>query len=146
MGRRSFPGFALEAFAVEPVDQVRALADIHGQPFVFAHAPSELHFEIPAGRHRLEALFGLLPEAHAAPDRSDGVTFRAALGTASPRRTIAERFLDPLRDASHAGVHGLVADFDLDEPDVLVLSTEPGPQGNTAWDWATWRKVHVVPR
>jgi hypothetical protein len=121
------------------------LNTVGNQKVFAAHPVTELVFDPPPGARRLQAGYGLQPEAYAEPNKAtDGVQFEIVLrqpdGTS---RILAQNLLDPVARAEDRGIKT----FDLQLPAGLageiILRTGPGPAKNFSYDWAFWSAVSI---
>jgi hypothetical protein len=171
LSRRTYPGVALNVEAARPeepglIDHPAAdvaLATFHpapagaramhgfvrgesdGQPSLMAHPVSELRFEPPADARRIEAGFGLYPQAYA-PDAAsitDGVTFEIfELRPGGVRRILHRRTLDPVANETDRGPQTIALDAGPFEGP-LVFRTTAGPAGRYNNDWAYWSRIEI---
>jgi hypothetical protein len=121
-----------------------ALHTIEGRTVFNAHAPTDLVFGIPAGAAQIFADYGVLPDAYAGKNETDGMEFRVEI--VSPdgaRTTIASVYLDPLRRAEDRGTRQMKVPLPAGTTGELWLRTLPGPAGNISCDWAYWAKIEI---
>jgi hypothetical protein len=79
--------------------------------------------------------FGFEPVAYE-PGRSNGADFILELVSHQNTRVVYQRLLDPARQPSDRGLQTVrVPLLPFTPGTTLVLRTEPGPHGDTAWDW-----------
>ncbi len=114
---------------------------------VFQHAPSRrLSFKtvIDPARPVLEGVASIKTGAQ---DKSAGVEFLLEIKSADKIEPLFSTFLNPKDVARDRG--GRPFHIDLNSyagRDVeLLLSTDPGPSGNNAYDWAGWAALRFVP-
>lgn len=131
-----FPGFARLPVQVEAA--ICGAFDHAGRRIFMLNAPGSLVFRLEGRERRLEFSGGLLPGAYTEGGQSDGVTY--AVDVAEPGRAprrVFSRHLAPALQESDRGSVAMVVDLPALPPGTeLRLSTEPGPAGNGAWDWA----------
>ncbi|SDS25350.1 4-amino-4-deoxy-L-arabinose transferase [Opitutus sp. GAS368] len=114
---------------------------VDGRAEYFAHAPSRLVYQVPAGVTKLRGGFGLRPGAYAAtnPAPTDGAEFiirwRPAGGS---EQTLLRRLLRPREAAADRPVQSFRVDLPGGAGGELLLLIEPGPAGNPASDWTFW--------
>lgn len=113
--------------------------DPTGQPIVFAHAPSTLSLEAPAGARRLKVRFGIFEDAWRGRGRSTGVEFRVSTGSGDAARTLWSRVLDPFGVAADRGEQE--ATIELPSPVDGPLRFETLPGVDPGWDWSYWAGV-----
>jgi len=113
---------------------------VDGRAEYFAHAPSELVYDVPAGATHLRGGFGVRPAAYAPDNRgpTDGAEFivrwRAAGGG---EEVLFRRLLNPRQEAGDRGIQSLRVALP-GGPGRLALQITPGPTGNPASDWTFW--------
>jgi hypothetical protein len=114
---------------------------------VLTHAPSQFRLALPAGSRLFEFGFGYNLEVFKQPGNySDGIVFKVRLESPAGMHDLWEHALDPrVRPGDRELQAGTVA-LAPPVPAQLLLVIEPGPTGNTAWDWAQWRDLRVTPR
>ncbi len=131
-------GFGMGTFGVGPGQSPMG---------VFQHAPSSrISYKtiIDPKRSMFEGVAVIKPEAH---DKSDGVGFLLEVRTGGHTETLFSTLLNP-KDipADRAG-----RQFQVDLTPYagkhveLLFSTDPGPSGSNAYDWAGWTRLHFVP-
>lgn len=121
------------------------------QAVLMAHAPGEIHFQLPAGHYQLTGQFGILAEAYQKPSQHpmDGVNFNVVVksetGTQQvTEKTIFERHLSPKQRPEDRGIQSFsVSTLTLEEPAQLVLFTNPGRNNNSFRDWSFWRAIKI---
>jgi hypothetical protein len=132
-----------------PPDEILSMfqpcrASANGRSTLLVQAPSQMRFALRPGAHRLEAEYGILPDACAA-GRSDGVRFAAVLhAPGSAEVALWDELLDPRADERCRSTQELRLDFRCDAPADLILRTGIGPHGDGSYDWAYWASVHIV--
>jgi hypothetical protein len=138
---------ALEAVLYEPApDRIEAahppyVVNVHGLEGFLVQAPSRLEFDLPAGDHRLTALYGLHPQAN---ERSDGAVFSVEVEHGGGRiETLARRTLDPRQQLGDRGPKRFEFAFTSEEPCTLVLAASAGAAGSNAGDWTWWNRIRV---
>lgn len=128
-----------------PPFKARSLHGIGVYPtFIIAHAPSELHFAVPAGASRLQAGFAMDPRSYSKETQTDGVEVEIYEQEAGGlRRRLYHRLLRPATEAGDRGPQKVEL-TGLNVPDgVLVLRVSPGPTGNAAYDWFYWTSITI---
>jgi hypothetical protein len=113
--------------------------DPAGQPIVFAHAPSTLALEAPAGASRIKVRFGIFEDAWKGKGRSTGVEFRVSTGSGQTARTLWSRVLDPRGVPADRGEQE--ATIELPSPVDGPLRFETLPGIDPGWDWSYWAGV-----
>lgn len=117
-----------------------------GRPSLFMHAPAEMVFSIPEGRHEFSATFGIRSDALTSPgcEPADGVTFWVGRKDGTE---IYSRHVDPFSKRADRGaqrVQGIA--FSVDTPTTVALRVMPGkPGANTACDWGYVRDLQITP-
>lgn len=120
--------------------------DLDGQRVIFAHAPSELYFQPPAGATRVNALVGLAASAYAKPppEASDGVHVELVeLQAGGLRRSLWRRELAPATRPSDRGPQEISFESAVPFTGQLVFIVGPGPTGNYAYDQAYWARIEI---
>jgi 4-amino-4-deoxy-L-arabinose transferase-like glycosyltransferase len=122
-----------------PYGASAALED--GRMIYFAHAPSRLLYELPAGACVLRGGMGFRPGAFAADNHgpTDGAEFRVDLLTAAGERVnLHRRLFQPVQNPADR----IIVPFHIDLPPGtqrrIELVIDPGPGGNAASDWTFW--------
>lgn len=120
------------------------VAEIGGQPGISANAPSELHFNAPAGATRIEATVGIVDGAYTAEGKTDGidVVIFELLPTGG-RRILYQRFLNPAAHAEDRGLQTITLDGISPITGAVVFGLYPGPADNISFDWGYWRKIKI---
>lgn len=137
----------------QPLTPVRAQAP-HGAAFammdgraeVFAHAPSRLTYQIPAGIVTARGGFGLRAGAYAAenPAPSDGAEFIILWrGADDAEHVLFRRLLQPRQNPGDRGVQSFQVALP-GGPGGLEFRIEPGPTGNPASDWTFWSDLMLA--
>ena len=114
--------------------------DVAGRQVLVVHAPSELVYEVDAGRYAVRARYGLLP---AAADCSDGVRFSVTSIQDGVKKVQMRRILDPRTNESDRGVHELDLVVTAAGPAQIVLRTRP--RSDASCDHAWWDALEVLP-
>ncbi|MEO6874087.1 MAG: glycosyltransferase family 39 protein [Opitutaceae bacterium] len=120
------------------------VAQLKGETTIFANAPSELHFHVPPGASRIEAIVGLNDGAYTAPNFTDGVDvviFEHLPG--GGRRVLYQRYLDPVKHAEDRGPQSISLQNIGPVPGPLIFAIYPGPADNLACDWGYWRHIRI---
>ncbi len=108
---------------------------------LLAHAPHELSLDHDASPRKMTVSFGMDPGSYEKPNEGDGVTFAiAAIDANGARVQVYQRHLDPGRVPGDRGAQAATVEIPAGARRVL-FSTQPGPRGNTAWDWSYWSAV-----
>ena len=111
---------------------------------MLAHAPTRIAFDLPAGRGRITAQFGILEVAYTGEGVTDGVTFRAVLRVAGEaERELFQRHLEPRSTPGDRGFQSLDLTLQDHAAGELVLEALPGPAGDTRWDFSFWTDVAI---
>jgi hypothetical protein len=109
---------------------------------LFMHAPAEIGFDLPPGRHRIVGTLGILEEARTAPGciGADGVVFEIALDPPGPQLAgdaFFRRILNPFADVNENMQGAIDVEAIEIEPGTRVLvRTRPGAAGHAACDWS----------
>ncbi len=120
------------------------VAEIAGHPGISANAPSELHFNAPAGATRIEASVGIVEGAYTGPSRTDGidvVIFELLPG--GGRRILYQHYLNPATNPSDRGLQTITLEAIGPVSGVLVFGLYPGPADNISFDWSYWGKIKI---
>lgn len=139
MQREFFPTQLHSQTAVNVVKQDREYA-------LLVHAPSLIRFDLPAGRYRLSAEYGLVATAYQGEKpRSDGADFYLLLDREdAERQFLFHRLLNPQQNPEDRGkqfLHDLT--FTLPQAGQLLLHTQVGPHQHNLKDWTYWRNVRL---
>ncbi len=100
-------------------------------------SPGQLSWDLKGDERSVSFGYGLLPAAYLG-GRTDGVEFSATLQRPGlPPLELFRRLLDPIARPGDRGHHPIEIVLPNLKPDShLVITTDPGPHKNTAWDWA----------
>jgi hypothetical protein len=114
------------------------------RPAMLAEAPTRIAFDLPAGRGRIAAQFGIDEVAYTGDGATDGVTFRAVLIVAGEaERELFRRHLDPKNTPGDRGFQSLDLTLQDHPACELVLEALPGPAGDNRWDFSFWTDVAI---
>jgi hypothetical protein len=125
-----------------------ALMELDHRNVLLAHPDSRLIFALPAGRHRLTADYGILPEAYknvTLPEVApEGVNFSILLlKTGGAREVVFNRLLNPRDLAAHRGPQRLELSVQINPGDDLVFVTAPGPHRAYNRNWSYWTSIQI---
>jgi hypothetical protein len=122
-------------------------ASEEGKAVLMVHAPGEMRFRVPAGKHALTGQFGILKGAYRAKNKypTDGVEFSAVIQENHGEELILfKRLLKPLVVKTDRGLQTITTvSFDIEKNAELILRTHPGPANNTQSDWSFWKAVQI---
>jgi hypothetical protein len=113
-------------------------------PVLYAHAPNSLAIDIGQNAETLTLGFGMFPGVEKGLS-GDGVTFRV-LGKKNHEdkgELLFERHLDPAHNRDDLGTKTATVPLPQGVFKELILETNPGPKGNTAYDQSYWSDVRV---
>ena len=115
------------------------------RPVFGAHPFMELVFVPPAGARRIQATYGILPNAYADPgNNSDGVDFSVLVRHPDGTSTrLAGKRLRPTARPEDRGTHVFDLTLSLAGDEQIVLCTGPGPAEDYSYDWAFWDSVTI---
>jgi hypothetical protein len=101
------------------------------------HPPSKLSWSLKGDERSLSFGYGLVPAAYL-EGHTDGVEFIANLQRAGhPSLELFRRLLDPVARKTDQGHHPTEVILPVLPPGTrVVMTVNPGPHGNSAWDWA----------
>ena len=139
-----FPGFNRVPDGVR--DDVAYLEQESAQTVLALHAPASLTFRLHGGERSVAFDFGLRAGAYQNGGGTDGAGFRVTLRAGGqPDRIVFERLLQPVAQRSDQGTqHTAVPLPDKVEAGTeLVLTIDPGPAGNSAWDWTYLANLRI---
>lgn len=104
---------------------------------MFFHAPAELLAAPPPGSTLFTGTFGLRDGAHEGDARTDGVDFIVeAVQPDGLRHVLWHRYLDPLNHAADRGPQTFRVVVPGEAGIRIALRADPGPAGDTRWDWS----------
>jgi len=114
---------------------------LDGAKVTFAHAPSTLIRQIPAGATRARVQFGIEPDAYApATEQTDGATFSIELIDEQTVTPLALRTLDPLANPADRGLQEFAFAIPAHSARTkLVLRVNAGR--TMTKDWTCWGEV-----
>ncbi|MES1168680.1 MAG: hypothetical protein ABUL61_05880, partial [Oleiharenicola lentus] len=119
-----------------------SLSMVDGRLEYFAHAPSALVYQVPAGATALRGGFGLKPGAYATENKgpTDGAEFTIRWRPAGGNdRVLFHRLLRPREEAADRGVQSFRVELPANaRGGELELVIHPGPADNPASDWTFW--------
>ncbi|HEX6811583.1 MAG TPA: hypothetical protein VF384_08175 [Planctomycetota bacterium] len=140
--RCRYPMFATAPFHVSTGTRAQVMV-VEGRQVLFAHAPSELRFRLPAGRHAVSGRFGMLPDATKGDNQSDGVAFCIVRESGAERIRVHERLLQPGTVAGDRGMQHFRIEVESAADSVLVFLAEAGPRQDNRWDWSYWSDIRI---
>jgi len=123
-----------------------AFAMSDGRPELFAHAPSELVYKIPAGAGALRGGFGIRPGAYAPENTggTDGAEFIVRwVHPDGAEETLLRRLLQPRESPVDRGIQSFRVALPSNRAGELILQILPGPNDNPASDWTFWCDLTV---
>jgi len=130
-----FPGFN-RAPDVANAEVAGFISGTDGEQLML-NAPATLAYLLTGKERRLQFEYGFLPGAYRDGGHTDGAEFRVALqhpGQAD--QILFHRLLNPGRNSADRGTQLLQLTLpQFQAGDRLVISIDPGPTGNAAWDW-----------
>lgn len=120
---------------------------VDNRPAVLAHSPGMLQFQPAPGVRMLHGWYGLRDGSYSDGAQTDGVGFRIeVLRPDGSRDVLWQRFLDPFNRIPDRGPQPLeLALPELSAGSTIVLTTDPGPAGDTRWDWSYWSQLRFEP-
>ena len=123
---------------------VRPLSILGTTDALLAHAPTRLSISVPPESGKLSLKYGIDPASLLPPNEGgDGVTFIVEASTTATSSELWRRHLDPKRDATQQGPQMLTLDVPRGTTKV-ILKTDAGPSGNSAWDWSYWADLQFL--
>jgi hypothetical protein len=112
-----------------------------GKEVMLAHPPMSLEFAVGAETRRLIGAFGMVANAYANANTTDGAEFLVEwLDANNATTTLFRRHLQPKDNVEDRGEQ----QFNIalpPGPGRLILRTTPGPANNIAFDWTYWTDV-----
>jgi len=143
LARIAYPMFSPTPTRVEPARCWSGYC-VGDRPAMLAEAPTRIVFDLPAGRSRITAQFGIAEVAYTGEGATDGVTFRAVLRVAGEaERELFRRHLDPKSAPGDRGFQMLDVTLQDHPAGELVLEALPGPAGDNRWDFSFWTDVAI---
>lgn len=113
-----------------------------GHARYFAHAPSQIAYQVPPDANVLRGGFGFRPGAYATtnPTPTDGAEFSILWRSRTHgETTLLRRLLQPTKKPNDQGVQSFRVSLPKHaEPEELILIITPGPTDNPACDWTFW--------
>lgn len=102
------------------------------------HAPSRAVFPLEGNERAVDMSYGLEPAAYSNGNATNGVGFIIELeAPGGARQTVFRRHLDPLKNPGDRGEQtSHVVLPPVSRGARLVLSSDPGPHHDRAWDWS----------
>jgi len=118
---------------------------------LFIHPPQfrvPVDFDVPPNAALLTFGIGMLPEVWAGPICGDGVRFKLEVRARGGTRLLFERYIDPKHIVAER--HWLDQSVPIaalrGQRVTLLLSTSPGPSGQTCADWSVWSEIRARSR
>ncbi|HET7536509.1 MAG TPA: hypothetical protein VFJ90_08650 [Candidatus Didemnitutus sp.] len=113
---------------------------------IFAHAPFEFVFQVPAGPREFTGRVGMNPALFSRSDASsDGIGVRFMFENGADRQVLFARQFDPqdrTEDRQLATAHFALAGAPGSR---LVIAVDPGPRESINWDWTVLQDLKVDP-
>jgi hypothetical protein len=108
---------------------------IRGRQVTMIHPPCQVEWDLPPDARGLELEFGFDPKA-VADGASNGAEIIIELQHAGFKRLLHRQYLDPRnRPADREPVKLAISLPPFRPHTKLILRTDPGAHGDTAWDW-----------
>lgn len=118
---------------------------LDGRGIVYLHAPASVVFRCNSGPGVLHLLYGILPEAYTS-GKTDGIGIRILLRSETTQETLLyEHWLQPRKHAADQGPQPLQIPFYAPADAVITIELNPGPVGDTSWDWSYLSGVEIIP-
>lgn len=132
---RQFPTFN-RVPNVATMEQANVQDTENGRVLIL-HAPGSLDFLLQGRESSLGFDFGFMPGAYTGEGSTDGAIYLVELVRPNqPRETLFRRHLEPRSRTEDQGrQHAQLALPKLGPADRLVVTINPGPNGNNSWDW-----------
>jgi hypothetical protein len=132
---RQFPGFN-RVPTLANIEHAGLLDTEQGQ-ILLLHAPGSVDYLLRGDESSLRFDFGFMPGAYTGEGATDGARFVVELARPNqPRETVFQRQLAPrARPEDQGRQHAAITLPKLGPADHLILTIDPGPTGNNAWDW-----------
>lgn len=112
-----------------------SLKQIDGRQTMKLEPPGLVEWPLDTDIREVSLLFGFDPVAYE-PGRSNGAGLTLELSDGTRIRPLYHRQLDPAREPRDRGLQPVLLTLPPFAPGTrLVLRTDPGLNGNTAWDW-----------
>lgn len=109
--------------------------DIDGRRVVMLLPPAEVEWQLDDQVREVSLEFGYDPAAYG-PGKSNGTGLMLEIVTPDSTLPLYQRFLDPARQPGDRGPQSARVTLPPFAPgSMLVLRTDPGQYGDTAWDW-----------
>ena len=117
---------------------------ISGRAALGVHVPSEMVFPVLDGATSLTGIFGFNDGAWSNPRaHTPGAVFRVLWRSGDRERTLLERTLDPAQQPDDRGPQAFRIDLQGLAGGLLLLCTEPGPDGSNAFGWTAWGELTI---
>lgn len=108
-----------------------------------AHTPTELYFRLPPGAKKVELSYRVFAEAFAKPD-FDGVGFKVELReNGKPPQVLFEDWIPNTTPPGQRGIRQRELPLPAGAEGEVVVSTNPGPHGNGAFDWGLFDRIAI---
>lgn len=132
---RQFPGFNRVPTLANT--EHASLIDTDNGRLLLLHAPGSLDFQLKGDETSLSFNYGFMPGAYTGEGATDGALYTVELIRPNqPKLTLLRRHLEPRsRPEDQGRQHARLTLPALGPADHLVLTIDPGPTGNNAWDW-----------
>ena len=119
----------------------------NGSAIYFAHAPSRLVYELPAGTYNVRGAMGFRQGAYALtnPTPTDGAEFRIEIVKPDGgREVILRRLLQPLQIPADRALVPFNVTIPRGAAGHLEFIIDPGPAGNASSDWTYWADLALA--
>lgn len=98
--------------------------------------PAQVEWQLDDQVREVSLEFGYDPAAYEPPGRGNGTELMLEIVSPDSSHPVYQRFLDPARQPGDRGRPSVRLTLPAFSPgSMLVLRTDPGQYGGTAWDW-----------
>jgi hypothetical protein len=137
-----FPISNIPPEAVHPADAPSQ--NLRGLPVLKLEPPGEIVWKLNGNEREILFDYGIDPYAYE-NGKGNGVVFIVELQSTDERRTELYRsHLDPFKRLEDRGNHSARVILPVVKPGMrLILKTDPGEYGDSAWDWSYFTRVQI---
>ena len=116
------------------------------RPVLFQHPPSELTYPLEITGNAVLRFSICLNPAVWNPQKGDGALFEISVRDQDGMKTVFSKYIDPKSIESDRKWHEETVDLSSysGKQAQLVLSVQPGPAGDSRYDWAAWGDPRII--
>ena len=117
---------------------------LNGETCFFAHAPTALEFDLPAGGSHLEMSFFMAEGSYTGKGNTDGADVVAIVRHPGGKaEEIFRQHLDPVNNPADRAPQKIAVDFHAESDAILVVHSLPGPDDRANYDWIYFSRIAI---